>query len=285
MTTLVTAMTTPDALDLQLIERAKTGDGAALESVLVSLAPALHRFGLRMCRHPDDAEDVVQDSLLEIARRLPQFEGRSSLSTWAFTITRTACGRRRRGLKNQPTLSEEAAHDATEDAPSPEDYVVHADLAAHLRDALGRLPAESREVLQLRDVEGFTAAEAASAIGIEVGALKSRLHRARAALRAELLPLLEPSPGRAVTTPGCPDVVGALSRKIEGELAAEDCQEMEAHVLSCPACTAACDSLRTVLATCRTQAASEGTVSPRIQAQVRAAVKALLDERAVRALG
>lgn len=269
----------PAALNAQLVEQARTGDAAALETVLGALAPSIHRFGLRMCRHADDADEVVQDTLLEIARRLHQFEGRSSLSTWAFTIARTACSRRRRGLKNQPTLAEDAAGEVALDAPSPEDHVVRADLGARLNEALMRLSPEAREVLLLRDVEGLSAQEAAAAIGIEVGALKSRLHRARAALRAELLPVLEPRAASAAPQAGCPDVVSALSRKLEGELDAQDCAEMEAHVLGCPACTAACDSLRTVLATCRTQSSGGGAVPSRVQAQVRAAVKALLQER------
>jgi RNA polymerase sigma-70 factor (ECF subfamily) len=268
---------TSDALDVRLIARAQAGDAAALEVVLGSLAPAVHRFGLRMCRHADDADDVVQDALLEIARRLPQFEGRSSLSTWAFTIARTACARRRRGLKNQPTMSEEFAGDAVVDAPSPEDQVVRADLSERVDAALQHLSPEAREVLLLRDVEGLTAPEAAAAIGIEVGALKSRLHRARAALRAELMPLLEPAAARPGA--GCPDVVGALSRKLEGELAAADCAQIEQHVVGCSACTTACDALRSVLASCRAQAKSGGPIPPHVQAQVRAAVKALLDER------
>lgn len=267
-----------DASDARLVERAKAGDASALEDLLGTLAPAVHRFGLRMCRHADDADEVLQDTLLEIARRLPQFEGRSSLSTWAFTIARTACSRRRRGLKNQPLVSDEGTAEMAADAPSPEDELLHADLAARLNEALGRLAPDAREVLLLRDVEGLTAPEAAAAIGIEVGALKSRLHRARAALRAELLPLLEPRATGSAPDEGCPDVVGALSRKLEGDLGADDCARMEEHVLGCPACTAACDSLKSVLATCRTHATG-GAVPSRIQQQVRAAVRALLDER------
>lgn len=269
-------METPD---VQLVARAQSGDPAALEALLGQLAPAVHRFGLRMCRHADDADDVLQDTLLEIARRLPQFEGRSSLSTWAFTIARTACSRRRRGLKNQPFVAEDAAAEAALDAPSPEDVAVAQDLSARLSAALDTLPEEAREVLLLRDVEGLTAPEAAEAIGIEVGALKSRLHRARAALRAALAPWLEDPRPPTPKPEGCPDVVAALSRKLEGDLLAADCEQMEAHVAGCPSCTAACESLRAVLATCRARG-GDRPVPPKIQMQVRSAVRALLEERA-----
>src|ERR1035437_4656055 len=92
-----------------LVERAQGGDAAALETLLGQLAPAIQRFGMRMCNNPPDADDVLQDTLLTIATRLPEFEGRSSLTSWVFTIVRTACVRKRRGLKNQPPVSSEAA--------------------------------------------------------------------------------------------------------------------------------------------------------------------------------
>ena len=80
-----------------LVERARSGDAKALEELLASVAPAVERFGLRMCRNPDDADDVLQDTLLTIATHLGDFEGRSSLLSWVFTLARTACARRRRG--------------------------------------------------------------------------------------------------------------------------------------------------------------------------------------------
>src|SRR6476661_1520808 len=62
-----------------------------------------------MCKDTHDADDVLQDTLLSIATHLPEFEGRSSLVSWVFALTRNACARRRRGLKNRPPVSEDAA--------------------------------------------------------------------------------------------------------------------------------------------------------------------------------
>jgi RNA polymerase sigma-70 factor (ECF subfamily) len=67
------------------------GDRGALEAVLVNVAPAIQRFGLRMCRNVHDAEDVLQDTLLNVAPHLGDFEGRSSLSSWVFSLARSAC--------------------------------------------------------------------------------------------------------------------------------------------------------------------------------------------------
>src|SRR5579885_812703 len=90
-----------------LLERARQGDTAALEELLAGLAPSIRRFGIRMCKDPALADDVLQDTLLNIAVHIPEFEGRSSLSSWVFALTRSACARKRRGLKNQPHLSDE----------------------------------------------------------------------------------------------------------------------------------------------------------------------------------
>lgn len=246
-----------------------------MERVLGEVAPAVHRFGMRMCRQPDDADEVLQDTLLAIAQNLPAFEGRSSLTSWVFTLARTACARRRRGLKNQPFASADDAPELADPAPTPEDAALSQDLSARVNAAINELPESLREVLELRDVEGLPAAEAAAALGISVEALKSRLHRARGALREALRPVFETggAPG-----PSCPDVVSALSKKLEGELGEADCAEMERHVASCPACTGACDTLRQALSMCR--ASGSGPVAPAVQARVKAAVAAWVAQRA-----
>jgi RNA polymerase sigma-70 factor (ECF subfamily) len=217
---------------------------------------------MRMCRNPHDADDVLQDTLLSIATHLPEFEGRSSLQSWVFALTRSACARRQRGLKNQPPVPDVEHPD---ESPSPEARAASRELSTALTRALDALPEDQREVILLRDVEGLTAPEAAMAIGIKVDALKSRLHRARSALRASLAPLLD-SPST------CPDVAAQWSRHLEGDLSATDCATMEKHVATCPSCATACDSLKQALVACR-RAAGE-PVPPEVQARVKAAVAA-----------
>jgi RNA polymerase sigma-70 factor (ECF subfamily) len=101
-------------------------------------------------------------------------------------------------------------------------------------------------VLVLRDVEGLSAQEVAEVLGISADAVKSRLHRARRALRDHLLPFVD----AVRPEPDCPDVIGLLSQYIEGDISPETCKNMEAHVSSCQRCAARCDSLRQVLAAC-----------------------------------
>ncbi len=252
-----------------LVERARTGDRAAVEALLAQVAPAVHRFGLRMCRNPTDADDVLQDTLLAVARHIGDFEGRSSLSSWVFTLTRTACARRRRGLKNQPPVSDDRVSETAADTPDPEALLEGHELASVLRRALDGLPEDYREVILLRDMEGLSAIEAAAVVGLSVDALKSRLHRARSALRLALRPLLEQA---APPSPNCPDVATMFSRKLEGDLSPDDCSAMEQHLVGCPSCGAACDALKRALLACRHTSTAE--VPPEVQAQVRAAVRA-----------
>lgn len=256
--------------DDELLQRARSGDSAALEMLLLRIAPSVQRFGLRMCRNTADADDVLQDTLLLVAKHLDEFQGRASLSSWAFSLARSACARRRRGLKNRPGVSLDAVASSEDPAPSPEGDLQRRQLSEWLGDALDSLSDEHREVIALRDIEGLSAKDAAAALGISVDALKSRLHRAREALRATLRPMLEqhaPAPD-----PECPDVVAMFSHKVEDELSSADCARMEDHVAGCRACGAACDALKQTLAACRSEATDDVSV------QVRARVKAALAE-------
>ena len=175
------------------------------------------------------------------------------------------CQKRSRGLKNRPPVPDEAAHEARDEAPSPETRAADQEIANALASALDALPEDQREVVLLRDVEGLTTPEAAEVLGISVDALKSRLHRARSALRERLVPItLEPSTS-------CPDAALQWSRKLEGDLSAIDCRSMEEHLATCARCSATCDALKQALGAC--QRSSQGTVPPQIQARVKAAVR------------
>jgi RNA polymerase sigma-70 factor (ECF subfamily) len=261
---------TPSVLPTEdLVSRARRGDEDALEALLARMAPSIHRFGLRMCRNVHDAEDVLQDVLIEIAKHVDAFEGRSAFSSWVFALTRSACARRRRGLKHQAPVGDEQLPEEPDPAASPEVRAGGRELAAALARALDSLPEDYREAILLRDVEGLSAPEAAGAVGISVDALKSRLHRARAALRTALAPFVEPEP--AAPGPGCPVVAELWSKKLEGDLRRSDCAAMEQHILGCPACADACDALKRALLACQRTGAED--VPAAVQAGVRAALR------------
>jgi len=171
----------------ETVERAQRGEHQAMGAVLAEVAPAVQRFALRLCRDVHDAEDVSQDALLAIANNLAQYDGRSSLATWAYTLARTACVRKRRGLKNQRS-PDGAAVLAKLPAPEPHPEMVAElrEFAAHLERALRLLPPDLRAVLVLRDLEEVDTTTASATLGISEDALKSRLSRARRALRSML---------------------------------------------------------------------------------------------------
>ncbi len=266
----------------QLLERARAGDTAALEALLEHHQAQVYRFGMKMCRDPEDAKDILQETLIALARGVREFRATSSLSTWLYTVARNACVKKRRRSKFAPqselSLDERAGVERAElvsSAPGPDDIVDGRDVQQALLRAFERLEPSSREVLVLRDSEGLTAAEVAEVLGISVEAVKSRLHRARVAVRAELLPLI--GAPRAESESSCPDVVLLFSKYLEGEISAEVCAQMQGHIDRCPACRARCDSLEQTLALCRT-AQSAAEVPASVQASVKGALRELLEE-------
>ncbi len=263
-----------DPTDEALLTALRDGDEHALPTLLERHAPEVYRFGLKMCRDPEDAKDVVQDTLLAAARGLHDFRGGASLSTWLFTIARSFCIKKRRRRVGAPTdvvpLESEGVHAVAAAEATPQEAAENREIGAALEEAIGALEPMYREVLLLRDVEGLTAPEVASVLGIGVDAVKSRLHRARVAVRDRLAPLL--APAEPAGTAACPEVVDILSRYLEGDIGPEQCAEMDRHVSQCPRCRSRCDSLRSTLALCR-RSAQGGVVPPDVQELVRSAVR------------
>lgn len=256
-------MDEPD--DRLLLERARAGDTSALERLLAENEARIYRFGLRMCRDPEDAKDVAQETLLAMARNVADFRGASSLSSWLFSIARSYCiKKRRRGRSVVAKHSVDAGETAeaakvADAAPGPEEVAAGEQVARALEGAIGTLEPKYREVLLLRDVEGLSAAEVAEALAIGVPAVKSRLHRARAQVRERLAPLLgSPAAGAAGAADEsrtCPDVVTLLSKKLEGDVDESVCRKLEQHVERCARCRAECDALRRTMELCREAAA------------------------------
>jgi RNA polymerase sigma-70 factor, ECF subfamily len=187
----------PPASNDSLIAAAKEGDPAALNRLLAEHEPAVYRFGLKLCRDEQAALEVLQNTLVAAFRGLPEFRGGASLSTWLYQIARSYCARERRpawaGASLLPADSEEAK--ALESEQAAPDAVAHArQIGQLLQEAIHALPPLEREALVLRDVEGLSAEEAAARAGVEVGALKSRLHRARHEVRRRLAPALDGTP-------------------------------------------------------------------------------------------
>jgi RNA polymerase sigma-70 factor (ECF subfamily) len=276
-----TESTAGSPTDDQLLAAARQGNRAALEALLVRYQPSLYRFGLRMCGNVDDAGDVAQESLISMARSLRNFRGDSSVSTWLYTIARRFCIKKRRRREFAP--AREASLDVpdtverlADPAPNPEEHAMNRELANALTRAIDALDPAHREVLVLRDVEGLPAPEVAGILGVSVDAVKSRLHRARVAVRREVAPLvarhaIEP-PQAAI----CPDVLTLFSQHLEGDLDPGVCATMETHLAQCGRCRSACDSLKRTLALCR-QLPTPDVPAP-LAASIKAAIRRVLTQ-------
>lgn len=269
-----------DDADRELLEAARAGDGKALGALLERHQGEVYRFGLRMCRDPEDAKDVLQETLLAMARGVADFRGVSSVSTWAYAIARSFCLKKRRKSRFAPASHDsldqpEGAEARAIEAPErdPEAALEGKRVERALEDAIDALEPMYREVLLLRDVEGLTAPEVGEILGLGVPAVKSRLHRARLAVRAAIAPLVTPAEP-ASAAEGCPDVLTLFSQHLEDEISADVCAAMERHLEGCPRCRSSCDSLKTTLAMCRTHATAP--VPAAVQAAVRIALRDVL---------
>jgi len=275
-----------DEADNFLLERARAGDAQAIEALLERHQAQVYRFGMKMCRDPEDAKDVLQDTLLSMARGVRDFRGASSISTWLYTIARSFCIKKRRRSKFAP--EEERSLDTemiaegrqlADPAQSPDEALAGKQVEHALEQAIRSLEPMYREVLLLRDLEGLTAPEVAEVLGVSVQAVKSRLHRARLSVRAQVAPMLGIPTDGAVANGTCPDVLTLFSQHLEEEINADICAEMERHLQACDRCRSACDSLKRTLALCRTTGPTVQVPSS-VQASVKVALRSFLAENA-----
>ena len=176
-----------------LIERARGGDTRAFEDLARREERALYRHALRIVGTTADAEDVVQDALFSAWRSIASFQG-LSFRAWLFRIATNRALDQLRSRKRRPELPLEPPQDddvtwAEPAAPGPDLSQLAGDreALALVEAALGSLPAEQRTALLLRDVEGFPYEEIAVITSVEIGTVKSRIHRGRLAVRNALI--------------------------------------------------------------------------------------------------
>lgn len=270
--------------DQALLGAARSGDRQALEELLLRYQPRVYRFGMKMCGDPEDARDILQETLLAMARGVGDFRGASSISTWLYTIARNFCLKKRRhrpptahGTTPRSDTDQNEAAQIPDPRPNPEQVTESRQIDAILASAIASLEPTHREVLVLRDVEGLGAADVAEVVGISVQAVKSRLHRARRALREALVPHLGEAATPEAAKPGCPDVIDLFSRHLEGEISANTCAEMERHLSGCEHCRHRCDSLKASLNLCHSSATP--AVPAEVQTAIRTSIRQLVDAR------
>jgi RNA polymerase sigma-70 factor, ECF subfamily len=166
-----------------LVVRAQEGDARAFEQLAQRHQAALYRIAVRLVGDPAEAEDALQEALLDAWRRIGRFRGESAFSTWMYRVVTNRCLgmlRRRRPVPVEEIEAPAPAHDTPERAAERD-----AGMAA-LGRALARLPDEQRVCFVLRELEGLSYAEIASITGASEDAVRGRIHRARTRL-AEVL--------------------------------------------------------------------------------------------------
>jgi RNA polymerase sigma-70 factor (ECF subfamily) len=176
------------------LEAIRRGDADAFEAVARQHAPRLFRVALRLTGRREDAEDLVQETLVRTLPRLPRFEGRASLSTYLFRALNNLWKNQLRSKKRSRLVGwfrsrtdDEKDDGAVLDPPDPRPLAVERleseDRAAEVRHAVSQLEPTRRLTLLLREVEEMSYEEIGEATGVPVGTVRSRLARAREDLR------------------------------------------------------------------------------------------------------
>jgi RNA polymerase sigma-70 factor (ECF subfamily) len=169
----------------------------AVEALVHRYGVKIYRLALRITGNPDDAQEVSQDVLWTIVRKIGTFKGESALGSWIYRITANAAYEKLRRRRGKDEVSWEAlfpafdgdghlvepGHDWSQQA---EDPALQAEARRRLRDAIEGLPADYRTAFVLHDMEGLSNPEIAEMLGISLPAVKSRVHRSRLFLRQRL---------------------------------------------------------------------------------------------------
>ena len=183
--------------DRELVASCRTGDPLAFARLVELHEGMVFNLSARLLGDPQEARDVAQEVFLQVYRMLGRFEGRSSLKTWIYRIAVNQCHNRRRFWHRRRRDREQAldeglsAGTAAGSGRSPYEEACLRERARRVQEVLLQLSFEHRSVLVLRDVEGLTCEEVAVALGVPEGTVKSRLSRAREAMRSRLRGLVE----------------------------------------------------------------------------------------------
>jgi len=198
--------------DLGLLEQLRAGKAEALDALMTRYGARIYRLARGITRSDADAEEVVQDVFFTLVRKHDSFEGRAALGSWIYRITTNLALNKRRGKRFTmemplddclPKFRDDGHREGDTSflladwSQSPEHEVLSAESRRVVNEMLDRLPDHYRAILILRDVEERSNEEVAETLGETIAAVKSKLHRARMALREQLTRHLAPSMANA----------------------------------------------------------------------------------------
>jgi RNA polymerase sigma-70 factor (ECF subfamily) len=183
--------------DFELIRAINSGQYDRFQELVKRYEQKLYNFSLRMCRNPADAEDTVQETLLNVFRYLKNFRYETKFKNWLYRVAASTCIKKRRKSKFAPerelSLDEFFLQDEAEGSDQvpnwalmPLDKLLNDELLNRINEAIFSLPEKYRLVIILRDIEGFSTAETAQILNLSPANVKVRLHRARLFLRDKL---------------------------------------------------------------------------------------------------
>lgn len=195
--------------DRLLVERTVAGDQRAYELLVIKYQRRIERLIGRMVRDVDLVQDIAQETFLRAYRALHQFRGDAQFYTWLYRIAVNTAKKTLMDLKRDPLITESALRGAADDEDetsllarelttdeTPETVLAAREVADAVEAALQALPAELREAVTLREIEGLSYEEIAQAMNCPIGTVRSRIFRAREAISVKVKPLLERRTGK-----------------------------------------------------------------------------------------
>jgi RNA polymerase sigma-70 factor (ECF subfamily) len=269
----------------------------AVEEAIGLLQNTVYSFSMKVCGHPEDAEDTMQEVLSRSLGHLAKIQDPQALAAWLYTVTRNRCWRMRRKVASAPkhmlSLDELMPDEAElgrllQDAgESPENNLIHAEQHHLLHQAVLRIPVQLRIVLALHDMEELKTEQVAHILGLQPGTVRVRLHRARLFVRKEMSKMLDGASdhpeqrasagkkskgGRASNgqrPAECRELFSNLSEYLDGRVEPLTCEEMRGHIEACPACVAFLRDLRGAIDRCRSlEIPCDPAVAPRLRAML-----------------
>ncbi len=182
--------------ETELIARAVAGDGEAFGELVRPFEAKVYGLAYRMCGNRDDAYDLSQEAFLKVYRALGRFRGQSSFSTWLYRVVSNTCLDQMRRKKRSAavaslddpldTESGVLQREVADSTFEPEQLALRSEVAAEVQSAVSHLAPDHRLAILLRDYQDMPYEEIASVMGCNLGTVKSRISRARAALRQRI---------------------------------------------------------------------------------------------------
>lgn len=246
-------------------------DPAAIEKAISLLQDTVYSFSMKVCGHPEDAEDTMQYVLMKSMPQLPMFDNPQALKVWLYKVARNRCVSNHRGAGASPARNV-SLDELMPDGPElmelveskeldPEAALLNREVADQLKEAVASLPEKYRMVLALHDMEELDTAEVVEVTGLREGTVRVRLHRARLMVRKYLSDRAKAAGGieihaaaRTTRPPRCRTLFAALSDYMDGLVDDAVCEQMDRHIGDCEPCQAFLRSLKSTVQRCRSYA-------------------------------